>query len=194
MELPDAVLTFKLLNTAGLNLKDRQLALTACPNVSFTNMKSALKRIFGDAISWREGKGALPVNADSDCAYYTRYSCERENKSKSSQLQIVAHSTNPFDKRGRNMRCAVCQSIFHWAKDCPNKKKMLNWPRIKSKRVNIKNVILHCFKMKLCLMQKFLWWKLWGQQWLTQPAQEQCVEKNGWRITQVDCHKQSHSE
>ncbi len=42
MKLQDAVLAFKLLDTAGLTVKDKQLALTACPSVSFTDMKSAL--------------------------------------------------------------------------------------------------------------------------------------------------------
>jgi len=48
MELPGAVLAFKLLDTAGRHGKDTQLALTACPELSFVNMKSGLKRIFGD--------------------------------------------------------------------------------------------------------------------------------------------------
>ncbi|KAG9283062.1 hypothetical protein AMEX_G1791 [Astyanax mexicanus] len=48
MKLPDAVLAFKLLDTAGLTVKDKQLALTACSDVTFSSMKSALKRIFGD--------------------------------------------------------------------------------------------------------------------------------------------------
>lgn len=51
MELPDTVLAFKLLDTAGLNIKDKQLALTACPKVSFADIISALKRIFGDVTS-----------------------------------------------------------------------------------------------------------------------------------------------
>ncbi|KAK7907197.1 hypothetical protein WMY93_015809 [Mugilogobius chulae] len=73
MELPDAVLAFKLLDTAGLNIKDKQLALTACSSVSFANMKSALKRIFGDAASPREGNSAQQMNNDNECAYFTRY-------------------------------------------------------------------------------------------------------------------------
>ena len=51
MELPDAVLAFKLLDTLGL--KDKQLALTACASLTFDNMKSALKTIFGDI--WPQG-------------------------------------------------------------------------------------------------------------------------------------------
>lgn len=46
-KLPDAVLSFKLLDTACLEVKDRQLALTVCTELTFASMKSALKRIFG---------------------------------------------------------------------------------------------------------------------------------------------------
>ena len=31
--------------------------------------------------------------------------------------------TNPLDKSGNISRCAICQSIYHWANDCPNKVK-----------------------------------------------------------------------
>ena len=47
MELQDAVLALKLLDTARLNVKDRQLVLTACPSLTFDNM-AALNRIFGN--------------------------------------------------------------------------------------------------------------------------------------------------
>lgn len=29
--------------------------------------------------------------------------------------------TNPLERYGRRSKCAVCQSTFHWAKDCLNK-------------------------------------------------------------------------
>ncbi|CAC5382062.1 unnamed protein product [Mytilus coruscus] len=46
MALPDAILAFKLLNNAGLGQSDRHLALTACSDLKFDTMKSALNRIF----------------------------------------------------------------------------------------------------------------------------------------------------
>ncbi|CAL9692558.1 unnamed protein product [Knipowitschia caucasica] len=121
MEFPDAVLAFKLLDTAGLNIKDKQLALTACPTVTIVDMKSALKRIFGDVTSPREGSSE-PQTADSECAYYTRYTGKRDGKSNYQQNQAMAQGTNPLDKLGRRTKCAVCQSTFHWARNCPNKK------------------------------------------------------------------------
>ena len=47
MEYPDSVLAFKLLDNAGLSVKERQLVLTA--ERIFSSMKFALKRIFGDS-------------------------------------------------------------------------------------------------------------------------------------------------
>lgn len=41
IKLPDAVLEFKLLDTAVLSVKDKQLAHTACSDLTFSNMKSA---------------------------------------------------------------------------------------------------------------------------------------------------------
>lgn len=47
MTQPNAVLAFKLLDMACLDVKNRQLALTACTDLKFADMKSALQRIFG---------------------------------------------------------------------------------------------------------------------------------------------------
>lgn len=38
------------------------------------------------------------------------------------QQRTPLPGTNPLDKFGKWSRCAVCQSTFHWAKDCPHKK------------------------------------------------------------------------
>lgn len=45
VELPDVVLAFKLLDTARLDMTDSG-ALTACTDLTYASMKSALKRIF----------------------------------------------------------------------------------------------------------------------------------------------------
>ena len=114
MELTDAVLAFKLLHTAGLNVKDKQLALTACPSVSFVDV----------------------MRMSEDAAYLTRYTGRRENRSNLQPLQTVFQGTNPLDQDGRRTRCAVCQNTYHWAKDCPNKKEYVKL----TKDEGIKNV------------------------------------------------------
>ncbi len=116
MELPDAVLAFKLLDTACLDVKDRQLALTACADLTFASMKSALKRIFTGNAS------ASTVGINQETAYVTE---QRRWRGKSwpqnDQQRTPLPGTNPLDRYGRRSKCAVCQSTFHWAKDCPHK-------------------------------------------------------------------------
>ena len=48
MDLPDAVLAFKLLDNANLDIQSKKLALKACQDIKFAAMKSALTRIFHD--------------------------------------------------------------------------------------------------------------------------------------------------
>ncbi|KAJ8029370.1 hypothetical protein HOLleu_28748 [Holothuria leucospilota] len=38
--------------------------------------------------------------------------------------------TNPIDRYGRRSKCAVCESIFHWAKDCPHRDQDSTKPNI----------------------------------------------------------------
>ena len=57
MALPEAVLAFKLLDKASLGERDKQLALTACNFINLENMKSALRRIFGDSIGKKSRRG-----------------------------------------------------------------------------------------------------------------------------------------
>lgn len=117
MELPDAVLAFKLLDTACLDVTDRQLALTACTDLTFASMKSALKRIFSGKSS------ATTESINQESVFATE---QRRQKGKSWQHSTrhkapLQPGTNPLDKYGRRSKCAVCQSTFHWVKDCPHK-------------------------------------------------------------------------
>ena len=125
MELPDAILAFKLLESANLSEKEKQLALTACHDLTFMNMKSALKRIFGSIQCSNDSASSIQVKQES--AFYT------ENQRKSGQRyrqygkrfekpssQPNFKGTNPLNKFGKRSQCAICKSTFHWAKDCPH--------------------------------------------------------------------------
>lgn len=116
IELPHAVLAFKLLDTACLDVKDRQLALTACADLTFASVKSALKRIFTGNAS------ASTVGINQETAYVTE---QRRRRGKSwpqnDQQRTPLPGTSPLDRYGCRSKCAVCQSTFHWAKDCPHK-------------------------------------------------------------------------
>lgn len=48
---------FRVLDTVFLDMKSRQLALTACTDLTFASMKSALKKIFGGNPAAASGKG-----------------------------------------------------------------------------------------------------------------------------------------
>lgn len=110
MELLDAVLAFKLLDTVGINVKGKQLVLIACPGLTFDNMKAALKRIFGDNTPQRDA-GELQVSGDAaDAAYYTQFAGRRESRS-NQQCQTAVQGTNLLDRYGR--RTTLCSLPKH---------------------------------------------------------------------------------
>ncbi len=125
MKLPDSVLAFKLLDNANLQQRDRQLILTAATDRTFGTMKSSLKRIFGDC-----GRISEPITIKEESAYmmknYDRYRNRQRNTFPSGQQNRYQNTTpqkgtNPIDKFGKRSRCMICQSTFHWIKDCPHK-------------------------------------------------------------------------
>lgn len=114
MTLPDAVLAFKLLDNAGLSTKDKQLALTASSDLKYAAMKSALQRIFGESPS-ACATDTPSITIKQEPVFYTQQ--RRFNRKPDTKLT----GTNPINKFGKRTKCAVCQSVFHWAKDCPDK-------------------------------------------------------------------------
>ena len=124
MALPDAVLAFKLLDNGQLSKAERQLALTACTELTYTNMKSALKRVFGDSKDeGHQAKGGDPILVKKEEAYYTRQNrnYRGSNYRQFSRPTPKLKGTNPLNKFGKYTKCNLCQSIFHWVKDCPHK-------------------------------------------------------------------------
>lgn len=129
MPLPDAILAFKLLDGAGLDLRERQMAMTACSAVgvvTFNNMKSALNRIFADK-STSEVTSAISVKSEPEVAMFTNNNRQRamfgakNGANFARKSDNVSRGTNPLNKFGKRTKCAICQSVFHWVKDCPHK-------------------------------------------------------------------------
>ncbi|KAK6187111.1 hypothetical protein SNE40_005204 [Patella caerulea] len=116
MELPNPVLSFKLLDCSNLGQKERQLALTAANDLKFSTMKSALKRIFSQTNKTDSPEAS--INLEDDSALYTRFNRNRQYPYKAAD---TPKGSNPLDRFGRRTKCSICQSIFHWAKDCPDK-------------------------------------------------------------------------
>lgn len=121
MKLPDEVLSFKLLDKAMLSSKEKQLALAATSDLSYDVMKSSLKRIFADAVPGENTFSSMADSAISVKQESVFYAKPREPWSKAYVKQ--QKGTNPLNRFGKRTRCAICQSIFHWAKDCPEKTK-----------------------------------------------------------------------
>jgi hypothetical protein len=129
MELPDAVLSFKILDKAGLPQKDKQLELIAANDLNFQNMKSALKQIFGECRLIDSATSDYGVTVKQESAMYTNPQSARNGNARRNynrgcpQYQNNTQNsnpkgTNPLDRQGRRTKCAICGSIYHWTKDC----------------------------------------------------------------------------
>lgn len=93
MELPDAVLALKLLHTACLDVKNCQLALRHCIELTFASMKSTLKRIFGGQPT------ASNMGINQETAYATLHR-QRRNKlwSKTDQQEATLQVSRSVDR------------------------------------------------------------------------------------------------
>ena len=143
MSLPDAVLAFKLMDNANLTKQEKQLALTACSELKYDNMKSALKRIFGESSHSRSENENILIKQESVMytargKYNSRptrpFHAQRQGSSdhqstSTKDRQMLgpnnqygyAKGTNPMNKYGKHTRCSICQSVCHWWRDCPHK-------------------------------------------------------------------------
>lgn len=128
MQLPEAVLAFKLLDGAGLTESQRQLALTACTDLSFESMKQALRRIF-TGVTTENDTTDKAVKMEHEVLYgkHNKFvSSQRGSDSRPKVKPNYDHDKkgndkrlNPVNRYGNRMKCRICQSIYHFAKDCP---------------------------------------------------------------------------
>ena len=117
MKLPDAVLTFKLLDGANITDDERKLALTVCNDLNFDRMKSALKRLFSKA----------PLNPSNENfknkqeeAYYNKKHKDFKHPKSNEKFKQFG-KLNPVDKNGKISRCVICDSKLHWAPKHPHR-------------------------------------------------------------------------
>ena len=114
MKIPDTVLAFQVLEGAGLNENQRQMALTLASDLKFKSMKGALKRVFGGENIERDfhfENSYLDAQIKQENVCFT----QQPHKQKKGKF-------NPLTKQGVVSRCAICDSKMHWAKDCQHKK------------------------------------------------------------------------
>ena len=133
MVLPDPVLAFKLLDSCNLNNSEKQLALTAASDSSYSAMKGALRRVFGEKLCYSKPTDCIRIKQEPECAYYTQQRRSRyrprqqfnryhQSPNKGTTFGSPNGKTNPLNKYGEPSRCSICQSIMHWRKDCPHDK------------------------------------------------------------------------
>ena len=109
MKLPDTTLVFKLLDGAGLNEAQRQLALTLGNDLTFSSMKSALKRIFSRSVDQAE---TSEVKSKEEAFFVNRRNnfSRQHNKGGAVPRTYNRKEMNPLDRNGQISRCVVCDS------------------------------------------------------------------------------------
>ena len=133
LEMSDSVLAFKLLDNASLDETKKQMVLTACPSIKFEDMKSALNRIFnGERCSALERTSSIKEEA-----FYTN---SRFKSNRGFSGRRGGRGRGGFSRTGRGVfnsqassmknqvvngeisRCHVCESIYHYERNCPLRK------------------------------------------------------------------------
>ena len=150
MDLPDAVMAFMLLSSCNLQDNEVQLVMSAINKVTYNDMKLTIKRVFGQnicmqstvreenvfiksepvfncdsvrsetALNVRGGRGR-PNRFRGGRGFTGRFLRNRGNKGPGDDSRGYGRrQLNPTDKDGQISRCLICDSKFHWAKDCPD--------------------------------------------------------------------------
>lgn len=178
MVLPDAVMAFMLLVACDLPENNFQLAMSAISDVTYSNMKSTLKRIFGTGLT--NNAGGCYSNSDvrvkSEPVFQIAENSEKRifygasagrarfvggargrqsyrgsmrndggysedkyqsgdsrnfnergsNPTRQTESNVgrsyerVDQKLNPLNAAGKVSRCIVCDSRYHWARNCPH--------------------------------------------------------------------------
>ena len=94
MKLPDALIAFKLWDGASLSVDVLKLALALGKDMKFSDMKSALKRLFNKA-----GSTDIPdITINDEEAFYSKLKSRNSSKNKSISKNKQHH--NPLNKNG----------------------------------------------------------------------------------------------
>lgn len=156
MTLPDAVMAFMLLTSCSLSESQFQLVMSSMSMVTYENMKTSLKRIFGG-----RPESSLRVHVKEEPVFYgdsfdncqERKMCDQEvyfgRNMKSTgisrgQVRFSRYhrggrgrggrhfgnprdgfvgqnrQLNPLGHDGLPSKCVICESKYHWARNCPH--------------------------------------------------------------------------
>ena len=142
LEMSDSVLAFKLLDNAFLDNTKKQMVLTACPAIKFDDMKSALNRIFnGEQSNSSEGDVAMkeevlytssifksrgfPPRRGGGSRNRGSFGRGRAVVPRGSLRPQTSLTKNPVF-HGEVSRCNICESVYHYAINCPHRQQEAN--------------------------------------------------------------------
>ena len=141
MALPDGVLAYRLLKSTNVSAEKQQLVRATVSTLTLDNMKKQIKAIFDRLPTSETVEGAVKLEQptmfteEEEDVLYSRFQRGRGFRGNrggqnvhrgayrgGSRGQFQRYrKTNPPTSSGLLSNCAVCQSILHWAKDCPDK-------------------------------------------------------------------------
>ena len=117
---PPEVLGCDLLENAHLDVKEKQMVLSCVKSLKFDDMKSSLRRIFASVQTADDGF-SIKTEAFFTGKRHTGWKKPIDSKKVDIPQGGVSKRVNPKNKYGKTTRCAVCGSIYHWAKECPDR-------------------------------------------------------------------------
>eukprot|EP00112_Aurelia_sp_Birch-Aquarium-sp1_P008508 Seg1939.7 transcript_id=Seg1939.7/GoldUCD/mRNA.D3Y31 product="hypothetical protein" protein_id=Seg1939.7/GoldUCD/D3Y31 len=141
MELPDGVLAYRVLNSANLSEEEMKLCRATLTSLKYDKMVEQLLKIYGDTVSPYFGKSNVKeesvfVASNEEAYYFNRWRGGRDcgrfqrggrpNRRGRSQPEFKTgkgssvRKLNPPDSSGKPSRCNICESKFHWARNCPD--------------------------------------------------------------------------
>ncbi|XP_057296098.1 uncharacterized protein LOC130625028 [Hydractinia symbiolongicarpus] len=140
MVLPDGVLAYRVLQSANLTPEQQQLARATLNELRYDAMIRQLKKIFGDTVAslgtntevkiepvLQASADTIEQNYFTQRGGYQRSRFRRGRPATASNQRYAGRKTrpnnrrmNPSDQFGSPSRCNICQSIYHWALNCPH--------------------------------------------------------------------------
>ena len=145
MTLPSRVLAYRVLKGANLAPEKQHLARATITELTYENMKKQLKAIHDGSSSNSIDSFVITseptfVNETKDGhTFYGNSSSNRgrfsstrrynnggkqwrvNNQQKYSNTDKYGRKMNPVNSNGNVKKCSICQSIYHWFRDCPHK-------------------------------------------------------------------------
>ena len=145
------ILAYRLLKSANLSETHEQLARATISELKYENMKTQLRKIFGDSNNITDCGDLVKVKVENthdsflqEDVYYGRagsynfksgYSGLSKQKTRGYNQNpkflpkksfergknVSGRGRNPPNSKGDITRCTICESINHWMSNCPDK-------------------------------------------------------------------------